>query len=107
MNVNVVNEEGVCRIGMAGEMTIYTAAKTKDALLSALADCNEIEMDLGQVSEIDAAGLQLLALAKRCAEEMNKPLQFVAHSQAVLDMLDLCNLAGVFGDPVVLTSGHN
>lgn len=103
MNVNVVNQQGICRIGMAGEMTIYTAAKTKDALLLAMADCNEIEMDLGQVSEIDAAGLQLLALAKRCAEEMNKPLQFVAHSQAVLDTLDLCNLVGVFGDPIVIS----
>ena len=103
MNVNVVNEEGICRIGMAGEMTIYTAAQTKDALLLAMADCNEIEMDLGSVREIDAAGLQLLALAKREAADKNKPLHFVAHSQAVLDMLDLCNLAGVFGDPVVIS----
>lgn len=84
-------------------MTIYSAAQIKDQLLLAMADGNEIEMDLGQVSEIDAAGLQLLALAKRCATDMNKPLHFVAHSQAVLDMLDLCNLAGVFGDPVVIS----
>ena len=106
MNVNVVNENGICRIGIDGEMTIYTAAQTKENLLAAMADCNEIEMNLAHVSEIDAAGLQLLALAKREAAAGNKPLHFVAHSQAVLDMLDLCNLAGVFGDPVVLSSGQ-
>jgi len=103
MNINVTNEDGVCRIGIDGEMSIYSAAQTKESLLSAMADCNEIEMNLAHVSEIDAAGLQLLALVKREAADSNKPLQFVAHSQAVLDMLDLCNLSGVFGDPVVLS----
>lgn len=107
MNVNVANEGGVCRIGIDGEMTIYSAARAKESLLSAMATCNEIEMNLAHVSEIDAAGLQLLALAKREAADSSKPLHFVAHSQAVLDMLDLCNLAGVFGDPVVISSGQD
>lgn len=84
-------------------MTIYTAAQIKESLLSTMEGCAELEMNLGQVSEIDTAGLQLLALAKREAADRNKPLHFVAHSQAVLDMLDLCNLAGAFGDPVVLS----
>ena len=103
MNVHVTNENGICRIGIEGEMTIYSAAQTKEKLLSAIADCNEIEMSLAHVSEIDSAGLQLLALAKREAADSNKPLHFVAHSQAVLELLDICNLAGVFGDPVVLS----
>jgi anti-anti-sigma factor len=103
MNVNITNENNVCRIAIDGEMTIYSAAQAKEDLQSALATCNEIEMNLAQVSEIDTAGLQLLALVKREAANRNKPLHFVAHSQAVLDMLDLCNLAGVFGDPVVIS----
>lgn len=102
MNLAIVNEAGHCRIVVSGEMTIYTAAEVKDALIPAMHDCNEIEMNLSEVSEIDAAGLQLLALAKRCAAEGDKPLHFVAHSQAVLEMLALCDLEGVFGDPVVL-----
>ena len=103
MNINIANEDGICRIGIGGEMTIYSATQAKEDLLSAMADCNEIEMNLAHVSEIDAAGLQLLALVKREAADRNKPLHFIAHSQAILDMLDLCNLAGVFGDPVVLS----
>jgi anti-sigma B factor antagonist len=102
MSVDIVNEAGHCCIAVSGEMTIYTAAGLKDELIAALAECSEIEMSLGEVSEIDAAGLQLLALAKREAAERNKSLQFVSHSQAVLDMLGLCNMEGVFGDPVVL-----
>jgi anti-anti-sigma factor len=107
MNVNVKNKKGICHIGIEGEMTIYSAAQTKEKLLSAMAACNEIELNLAHVSEIDAAGLQLLALAKREAADSNKPLHFVAHSKAILDMLDLCNLAGVFGDPVVISHGQH
>lgn len=99
-----VEKNGECyRIGMKGEMTIYAATEIKENLFSVMAGCAELEINLGQVSEIDSAGLQLLALIKREAADRNKPLHFVAHSQAVLDMLDLCNLAGVFGDPVVLS----
>jgi len=104
MNIHVLSEDGICRIGIEGELTIYAAAQAKENLLSAMAAGNEIEINLAQVSEIDAAGLQLLALVKREAAEKNKPLRFIAHSQAVLDMLDLCNLAGVFGDPVVISA---
>lgn len=103
MNVHVTNKKGICHIGIEGEMTIYSAARIKESLLPAMADCKEIEISLAQVSEIDSAGLQLLALAKREAADSNKPLHFVAHSQAVLGLLDMCNLAGVFGDPVVLS----
>ncbi len=88
-------------------MTIYNAAQIKEELISAMAQGvnshQGIEINLGQVSEIDAAGLQLLALVKREAAEKKLALQFVAHSKAVMEMLDLCNLAGVFGDPVVIS----
>jgi anti-sigma B factor antagonist len=107
MNVHFTKKKGICRIGIEGEMTIYFAAQTKENLLAAMADCNEIEMNLAHVSEIDSAGLQLLALVKREAADKNKPLHFVAHSQAVLDMLDLCELAGVFGDPVVISASSS
>lgn len=84
-------------------MTIYSAVQVKESLLSAMSGCNEIEMNLAHVSEIDAAGLQLLALVKREAADKNKLLQFVAHSQAVLNLMDLCDLEGAFGDPVVIS----
>lgn len=103
MNINISNENGICHIGMNGKMTINSAAQIKENLFSAIASGNEIELNLNQVSEIDTAGLQLLALAKREAANMNKPLHIVAHSKEVLAILDLCNLSGLFGDPVVIS----
>lgn len=104
MDVRVTKKKGICRIDIDGEMTIYFAAQIKESLLAAMADCNEIEMNLAHVSEIDSSGLQLLALVKREAADRKKPLHFVSHSQAVLDILDLCDLEGAFGDPVVISA---
>jgi anti-sigma B factor antagonist len=102
MNMNVATEQNRCHIAIEGEMTIGIAAEMHNELTTSLACCEEIEISLAGVSEIDSAGLQLMVAAKREAMSKNKTLRFVGHSQAVLDVLDLCDLAGYFGDPLVL-----
>jgi anti-anti-sigma factor len=94
--------DGLCRIALDGEMTIYAAQALKDELLAPLAQCETAELDLSGVSEIDAAGLQLLILAKTEAQERGKTLVITGHSPAVLEVLDLCDLEGFFGDNVLI-----
>lgn len=89
---------------LVGELTIFTAAASREQMLAALAAADEIEMDLSQVSEIDSAGLQLLVAAKREAALHGKVLHFSGHSAAVLDALDLTDLSAHFGDPVLIHS---
>lgn len=89
------------KFAIQGELTIYEAGEFKAPLLNTLAQEQVIEFDLAGVQEIDSAGLQLLILAKREAEACGKPLTFSNHSQAVLDVLDLCDLFHFFGDQVV------
>lgn len=86
-----------------GEFNIFTAAETRSCLLEHIhaAQAPDIEIDLSQVSEIDTAGLQLMIMAKREAAALDKPLRFVGQSAPVLELLDLCDLAGFFGDPIV------
>jgi anti-anti-sigma factor len=90
------------KLPIEGELTIYSAADLKAKLVEALAAEQPIEIDLSQVDEIDSAGLQLLLLAKREAARIEKPLSLINHSQAVLECFDMCNLAAVFGDQVIL-----
>lgn len=87
-----------------GEMSIYRAAEIKDALMQQLTENQALEIDLSRVSEIDAAGLQLMVLAKQEATALGKSLKFHGHSQAVLELFDLADLAGIFGDPVVISA---
>ena len=92
------------RLSIAGELCIYDAAELKPQLIQHLAQCNELELDLADVSEIDCAGFQLLYLLKREAKAGNKKLRLVNHSQAALDLLGLLNMEAYFGDPVILAS---
>ena len=86
-----------------GNMTIYEAAADKPSLLGALADATEMEIDLSSVDEMDTAGLQLLILVKRESLRVGKRVRLTGHSEASLDVLDRYNLAGHFGDPVVIS----
>jgi anti-sigma B factor antagonist len=89
-------------LAIEGEMTIYTADDLKHKLLGALAECNELELDLSGVTEIDSAGQQLLVLAKLEAMINDKTLRLVHHSPAVVEVIDLCGLAAFFGDPILI-----
>jgi anti-anti-sigma regulatory factor len=104
MAINVETAPGGHRKALVqGNMTIYEAAADKPVLLGALAEATEIEIDLSAVAEMDTAGLQLLILVKRESLKAGKPLRLTGHSEASLDVLDRYNLAGYFGDPVVIS----
>jgi anti-sigma B factor antagonist len=103
MTISSKNKNGLSLLQIEGDMTIYTAAEIKAELLAHIAQPCEREIDLSEVSEMDSAGLQILILAKREAERHGTRLRLTAHSRAVLDVLDMCNLASYFGDPVVLS----
>ncbi len=83
-------------------MTVYNAAEQKAMLLKALAGCQELDIDLAQVGEMDTAGFQLLLLTKREAMKVNKAVRLTGHSKAVTELIDLYNMAGYFGDPMVI-----
>ncbi len=102
--LHVEHRDGGCAVRVEGDMTVYTAAELKPALLALLADFRRMEIDLGAVAEMDTAGLQLLALAKLEAARAGGELRLANHSDAVREALDLCGMVGFFGDPVVIPS---
>ncbi|WP_018151817.1 STAS domain-containing protein [Leeia oryzae] len=89
---------------LSGEVNIFTAAAIREQLLARLETSPRLEIDLAEVSEIDTAGLQLLLAAKLTCQSKGGDLTLVHHSAPVLDVMDLCNLTHVFGDPVVISS---
>ena len=54
------------------------------------------------MEELDTAGVQLLAWIKQEAKRRGKPLTLSAHSPAVVEVFDLLQVAGLFGDPILL-----
>jgi len=107
MPINSKNNNGQSLLHIEGDMTIYTAANMKNELMTHMDQPSEREIDLSEVSEMDSAGLQILILAKREAEKHGTSLRLIGLSRAVLDVLDMCNFASYFGDPVVLSCNEN
>jgi anti-sigma B factor antagonist len=105
MELSSEHHENRLRLHAAGEMTIYSAAELKPALLEALGQSDEIEIDLSGVSELDTSGVQLLMLVKREAVAAGKGLTLSGHSPAVLEVFELLGLGGWFGDPQLLPAG--
>lgn len=97
-----MTEKSRNRLAITEAMTIYEAQSQKGELMSMLSSSETLELDLSAVAEIDTAGLQLLLLLKREAARQGKRLILADHSVAVQQALDFCNLAAVFGDPMLI-----
>ncbi len=102
--MQVSTEQGgtLHRLRLEGDLDIYAAAELKTALVDALSTTHELEIDLAQISAIDTSGIQLLAAAKREALDTGKTMRMVNHSAAVVELIELYDLAGWFGDPLWL-----
>lgn len=99
---------GPKRLSIDGEMTIYRATELKELIARAfhgdaagdlpavLGSNRDVDLDLSEVSELDAAGLQLLLLFNRRACMHNRRLRLVAPSDAVRDALALVHLTQSF-----------
>jgi anti-sigma B factor antagonist len=89
-------------IRIEGDLNIYRARDLKNELMLALNSCQELEINLEGVSELDSAGVQLLALLKKEALRCGKSVRLTAHSPATLEVIDTLQLALFFGDPPVM-----
>lgn len=87
-------------LAIAGELTGRRAEELKQRVLEALEQPETLELDLGQVTGCDGAGVRLLLLAKARSQQQRKHLRLVNHSPAILDVFRLLDLASWFGDPL-------
>jgi anti-sigma B factor antagonist len=79
-------------IRLEGELTVQVAAEYKVILLNALADRDEVTLELSGLNELDTAGLQLLLLMRREAGQLGKTVRLTEPSHAVLEVLALARL---------------
>ena len=68
MIVRVEDASTLVNVSIEGECTIYAAADLRTALLPLVKDTRPLMVDLGGITALDCAGLQvLLALQKECS----------------------------------------
>jgi len=87
---------------LKGTLTIYDVAEAKGPLSAALDQHSTLHLNLAGLEELDTAGVQLLAWLKQEASRRGRSLVLSAHSPAVLEVFDLLQISGLFGDPILL-----
>lgn len=85
--------DGTASVGIDGELTIYTVTELAAALLPQIGAAPRLALDLSRVTEMDGAGLQLLAVIQREAGIAGTAVSVTGQSQAVTQALQLCRSA--------------
>lgn len=98
--------EGAIRLTVDGDLTIYHATEIKRRLIDGVREAGVLELDLSHVGEMDTAGFQLLALAKRESLRLDHALRIVGHSPAVREVIEFFNMVAFFGDPLVIPANE-
>jgi anti-anti-sigma factor len=83
-------------LGLSGDLDIYSARSLKASLLSALEGRPALQLDLSAVSNIDAAGLQVLALLHREAGRAGKTLRISGASETLLGFIESVGMHNLF-----------
>jgi ABC-type transporter Mla MlaB component len=79
------------------ELSIYAAAESGAALAALFASCGSgdaLTIDLGQVGEMDAAGLQLLLSVALKAARERRAVEFIAVPGHIRDRFEQFGVAG-------------
>lgn len=87
--------DGTASVGIDGELTIYTVTELAAALLPQIGAAPRLALDLSRVTEMDGAGLQLLAVIQREAGIAGTAVSVTGQSQAVTQALQLCRSAAL------------
>ncbi|MGN2433547.1 STAS domain-containing protein [Pseudomonas syringae] len=91
MTISAETTDDTARVQIDGELTIYTVTELAARLLPQISSAARLEVDLSNVTEMDGAGLQLLAVIQREAEKNGTALHLTGQSKAVSETFALCN----------------
>lgn len=93
MSLDISTNEENCLVKITGELTVYETNEFKAELMSTLEDFKSIEVDLGEVTELDSSGLQFLMALTYCKDEQGQSLvRITEFSEPVSQTLKAINL---------------
>ena len=80
MALKIETKKQINRIQIDGDLTIYEVGEYQETLKQAFLPDKPVELDLGEVEEIDTSGLQLVAVLCKQARQNGADVRFTAMS---------------------------
>ncbi len=96
MSDEMSNDMNAVTVTLPAELTIFTVAETRDALLAALARAADADaplaVDAAAVIDVDGAGVQLLVALSRLCQRDERAWQLQAPGDALVTACDTLGL---------------
>ncbi|QYK03559.1 STAS domain-containing protein [Shewanella zhangzhouensis] len=92
---------------LSGPLTIYQAEELFNEIKSWLKQGEQLIVDLGAVTEIDSAGVQLLLMTSKEQEAHGLSLSLVNHSKVVIKCFEALGVLALFSDPVFIAGSDD
>ncbi|MFQ3220560.1 MAG: anti-sigma B factor antagonist [Paraglaciecola sp.] len=86
--VHDIKVNGLCKVTIDDDMTIYSIKELKDGLSEIIDIFQEIDLDLSAVKEIDTTGIQLLLALKRELISKDKKLKISSASAVIIKLME-------------------
>jgi len=102
LRIEATSHEGEPALLLQGELDIYAVLEARDRLGHALHEREALLLNLSGLEGLDTAGVQVLVWLKGEAARLGKTLLLFAHSPAVVEVFDLLQVAGLFGDTILI-----
>ncbi|SNS44638.1 anti-sigma B factor antagonist [Geodermatophilus saharensis] len=103
LTVETVPADGAVRVVCAGEVDCSTAPALRRALDDAFAGApRAVVVDLEAVTFLDSAGLSVLAVAHRTADQAGSPMRVLVGTRAVSRALQVTGLWDLLGVELVV-----
>ena len=80
-------------LSITGAVTVAQVGALRELFLEALGQSPQVQVDLGQVDEIDVAGVQLLCAAHRLAASSGGLLEIIAAGERVRQLVQSAGFA--------------
>lgn len=96
MALHIHGEEGHCRLGVDGDLTIFQVAEYRQQLLAECAQAGTVTLDLSETRELDTSGVQLLLALRKQVMAGGGKLKLAGISDAAGKTLAVFNLAAEF-----------
>ncbi|WP_300409280.1 STAS domain-containing protein [Lagierella sp.] len=96
LNYNIVDEQDVIKISLEGDLDAYSSDDFKEAVLNALSDPKDIELNATKLDFIDSTGLGSLISIYNSIKEQNKNISIEGIKPNVKQIFEITELNKLF-----------
>lgn len=101
MRFSVLRIPGGARARLREELNIASVTEDRDHLVQLLQPAAVLELDLGGLTEIDTAGVQLLVALRKEADSLDCSCRFVGSGDTVQEAFGCLGLGHLLEEPLV------